>query len=172
MMKEQELKEHIRRAKVAQWYVLTMLIGVCLAIFFYVRFVVLEESEDEIPLAQQGKGIAVAIVYSSFEVRGGKDMDEVYGFGGAGVFYVGDKRYFCDLETLQVVPPVGLRFPVYYNIENPEINRMADIPKTDSIVRSPYYCWELQKSGIMQFIDTVSHIDRGIYENVFLMFSK
>ena len=85
-MKEQELKEHIRRAKVAQWYVLTMLIGVCLAIFFYVRSVVLEESEDEIPLVQQEKGIAVAIVYSSFEVRGGKDMDEVYGFGGAGVF--------------------------------------------------------------------------------------
>ena len=135
-MKEQELKEHIRRAKVAQWYVLTMLIGVCLAIFFYVRSVVLEESEDEIPLVQQEKGIAVAIVYSSFEVRGGKDMDEVYGFGGAGVFYVGDKRYFCDLETLQVVPPVGLRFPVYYNIENPKINRMADIPKTDSLVRS------------------------------------
>lgn len=54
-MKEQELKEHIRRAKVAQWYVLTMLIGVCLAIFFYVRSVVLEESEDEIPLVQQEK---------------------------------------------------------------------------------------------------------------------
>lgn len=168
-MDNQEILEHVKRAKIAERYILAVLLSICVGGFFAIRWMIREDVyDDDTPL--EYRGMAVAVVYKSVEIA--TEEDEIEGYKGIGVFYVDDKRYFCNLETLRVAPFIGLRFQVYYDRRNPKANKLATTAVMDTILRSPEYGWYQQSEGKMELSDTVRRIDKGIYDGEFDIYEQ
>ena len=84
-MDNQEILEHVKRAKIAERYILVVLLSICVGVFFAIRWMIREDVyDDDTPL--EYRGMAVAVVYKSVEIA--TEEDEIEGYKGIGVFFM------------------------------------------------------------------------------------
>ena len=107
-------------------------------LLFYSIYWGIQREDAECDIIRQNKGVAEAVICEfSYDRRNHEYLVHV-------IFYIGNKRYIPHAISFDVEPPLGLRIPIWYNLDDPKMNMQAEDARMDSILQDPVKFYERQ----------------------------
>lgn len=137
MTKMKWIKKTINKYPKIKDILIAILIMSGLGLLFGSIYWGIQREEAEYDIIRHNKGVAEAIVYDYIYRK--------HRYSAKTIFYVDNKRYVpYSISFGKKRPPIGLRVPIWYNLDDPKMNMRAENARMDSILQNPVKFYERQ----------------------------